>query len=142
MKDIQLLFFEAASCLMAVPASEVTRLEGSDPLFTKIENASTLDLDEYFTREASDGPWLQWRRGAGRAWLRVRRVVDVATVSASGLKPMPKLLRAQPSARAFLAVGVHGGVLYLLLDPGRLVADVAASLTAHAGRNVRRGNTK
>ena len=39
---VSLLVFEAADCLMAVPASEIAQLEGSDPIFTKIENRARL----------------------------------------------------------------------------------------------------
>jgi hypothetical protein len=35
---VSLLVFEAADCLMAVPASEIAQLKSSDPLLTKIEN--------------------------------------------------------------------------------------------------------
>ena len=41
---VSLLVFEAADCLMAVPASEIAHLEGSDPIFTKIENRAAFDL--------------------------------------------------------------------------------------------------
>lgn len=128
---VPLLVFEAADCLMAVPASEVGHLDGkrgrvqfspdgvsencTRPLFPSV------DLGEYFTGAGSDGPWLQWVRGTHMAWLRVRRVVDVMPVALAGLKPMPALLRAQARTRAFLAAGVFEDEVFLLLDPARLV---------------------
>jgi hypothetical protein len=41
---VSLLVFEAADRLMAVPASEIGQLEGSDPIFTKIENRAAFEL--------------------------------------------------------------------------------------------------
>ena len=117
---VPLLLFEAADCLMAVIASEVV-LRGSDPLFTKSVNREGLDLGEYFDGQASDGPWLQWARGTHSAWLRVRQVIDVVPTSIASLTPMPALLRAQQQTRAFLAAGVRGNDVFLLLDPARLV---------------------
>lgn len=124
---VSLLVFEAADCLMAVPASEVSQLEGplgggSDPLFTKIENRERFDLGEYFSGHESEGPWLRWRRGTRSAWLRVRCVVDVVPVALSMLTPMPNLLRGQQLTRAFLAAGVRGDDVFLLLDPARLTS--------------------
>jgi hypothetical protein len=117
---VSLLVFEAADCLMAVPASEVAQLEGSDPIFTKFENRASFDLGEYFSGHESDGPWLRWARGTRSAWLRVRCVVDVVPVALSVLTPMPRLLRGQRLTRAFLAAGVRGDDVFLLLDPARL----------------------
>lgn len=117
---VPLLVFEAADCLMAVIASEVV-LTGSDPLFTKNVNREALDLGEYFDAPASDGPWLQWARGTHGAWLRVRQVIDVMPTALAGLTPMPALLRSQTRTRAFLAAGVRGNDVFLLLDPARLV---------------------
>lgn len=114
---VPLLVFEAADCLMAVVASEV---RGSDPLFTQNVNRVTFDLSEYFTGHQSDGPWLQWARGTRQAWLRVRRVVDVVPVSLGALTPLPALLRAQKRTCAFLAAGIRGDEVFLLLDPARL----------------------
>jgi hypothetical protein len=139
MSGMQLLFFEAANCLMAIPASEVSHLEGSYPRFTEIEDGSTLDLDQYFMRQQGDGPWLHWGRGPRKTWLRVRRVVDVATVSLSGLRPMPNLLQGPHRTRAFLAVGIHGGVVYLLLDPGRLLVNPLSPEATAAVRNSAEG---
>ena len=119
---VSLLVFEAAYCLMAVPASEVAQLEGSDPIFTKFENPNAFDLGEYFSGQESDGPWLRWVRGTLSAWLRVRCVVDVVPVALSVLTPMPKLLRGQQLTRAFLAAGVRGDDVFLLLDPARLTS--------------------
>jgi len=129
---VPLLVFEAADCLMAVLASEVGHLKkkgredfshassetSSRPLFSE----SHLDLGEYFTGRESDGPWLEWARGTHAAWLGVRRVVDVVPISLATLTPMPALLRAQTRTRAFLAAGVRGDEVFLLLDPARLVA--------------------
>ncbi|RPI53670.1 MAG: hypothetical protein EHM55_13130 [Acidobacteria bacterium] len=123
---VPLLVFEAADCLMAVVACEVGHLEKRfrDP-FSDVagENGSRnhFDLGEYFAGRESDGPWLQWARGSRRAWLRVRRVVDVVPVSIKGLTPMPAPLRAQARTCAFLAAGVSGDDVFLLLDPARLV---------------------
>ena len=117
---ISLLVFEAADCLMAIPAAEIAHLEGSDPLFTKIENRAAFDLGNYFGARESDGPWLRWARGSRSAWLRVRRVVDVVPVALSVLTPMPALFRRQRRTRAFLAAGVRGEDVFLLLDPARL----------------------
>jgi hypothetical protein len=119
---VPLLIFEAANCLMAVPASEVAHLEGSDPLFTENEGRA-FDLGEYFTGLHSDGPWLRWGRGAQSATLRVKRVVDVVPVALSSLTPMPTLLRGQHRTRAFFAAGISGDDVFLLLDPARLNAD-------------------
>ena len=119
---VSLLVFEAADCLMAVPASEIAQLEGSDPLFTKIENRAAFDLGAYFGGRESDGPWLQWGRGTRSAWLRVRHVVDVVPVALSVLTPMPAVCRRQQRTRAFLAAGVRGDDVFLLLDPARLTS--------------------
>ena len=119
---VSLLVFEAADCLMAVPASEVAQLEGSDPIFTKFENRMAFDLSEYFSGQESNGPWLRWARGTLSAWLRVRCVVDVVPVALSVLTPMPQLLRGQELTRAFLAAGVRGDDVFLLLDPARLTS--------------------
>lgn len=121
---VPLLVFEAADCLMAIPASEVAHLEnplgGSDPLFTKNESRMAFDLGEYFSGCRSDGPWLHWGRGPRTAWLRVRRVVDVVPIALSGLTPMPARLGGQRRTGAFLAAGVRGNDVFLLLDPARL----------------------
>ena len=120
---VPLLVFEAADCLMAVPASEVAHLEGSDPLFTESESQMAFDLGAYFGGRPSEGPWLRWGRGARSAWLRVCRVIDVVPIALSGLTAMPALLRGEPRTRAFLAAGVRGDDVFLLLDPARLSAD-------------------
>lgn len=119
---ISLLVFEAADCLMAIPASEIAHLEGSDPVLTRLENRTAFDLGEYFSGRESDGPWLRWGRGSRSAWLRVRRVVDVVPVALSVLTPMPALFRRQLRTRAFLAAGVRGDDVFLLLDPARLTS--------------------
>ena len=128
---LSLLVFEAADCLMAVPATEV---RGSDPLFTKTvkgnrgqvpfsPGTSSFDLGQYFDEQPSDGPWLHWIRGTRTAWLRVRRVIDVVPFALGSLTPMPTLLSAQQRTRAFLAAGIRGHEVFLLLDPARLRAE-------------------
>jgi hypothetical protein len=122
---VPLLLFEAAGCLMAVVASEVAHLEkrGREGFSEEPgENPSRplFDLGEYFGELESDGPWLRWGRGTRIAWLRVRLVVDVVPVALSGLTRMPALLRGQGLSRAFLAAGVRGDDVFLLLDPARL----------------------
>lgn len=118
---VSLLVFEAAGCLMAVPASEVVGT-GTHPLFTEEAKRSAVDLGEYFDGRNSDGPWLRWARGTRSAFLRVKRVVDVIPVGLSLMKPMPALFRRQPRARAFFAAGIRGDEVFLLLDPARLTA--------------------
>jgi hypothetical protein len=124
---VPLLVFEAADCLMAVPASEVAHLEqGANKLRAPpavLVEEPAFDLGEYFGGHESDGPWLHWGRGARGAWLRVRRVVDVVPTLISGLTPMPMLLREQRRTCAFLASGVRGEEVFLLLDPARLSPD-------------------
>jgi hypothetical protein len=127
---VPLLMFEAADCLMALPASEIAHLEKrgrvqfsgdaaencTRPLFAE----PSFDLGTYFNGRESDGPWLHWGRGTRSAWLRVGHVVDVVPISVSGLTPMPALLRGERRTRAFLAAGVRGDDVFLLLDPARL----------------------
>lgn len=125
---VPLLVFEAAECLMAVPASEVAHLEkrGREGFSEEPgENPSRphFDLGEYFSGHESEGPWLRWARGTRTAWLRVTRVVDVVPVALSSLTPMPTLLSGQRRTRAFLAAGVRGDDVFLLLDPARLSPD-------------------
>jgi hypothetical protein len=123
---VSLLVFEAADCLMAVPAEEIKQLDRR----STIDDRRSWDLNEYFTGRGCDGPWLCWRRGARSAWLRVRRVVDVVPVALSALKPLPRLLRAQSATNAFLAAGIRDDEVFLVLDPARL----GAALTIEAGR--------
>ena len=120
---LPLLVFEAAGCLMAVPASEVARLESADEGFAGTGGRAAFDLGEYFVGRASDGPWLHWDRGARSAWLRVMRVVDVVPIALSALTPMPSLLLRERRTRAFLAAGISGKDVFLLLDPARLSAE-------------------
>ena len=71
----------------------------------------------------------------------MRRVIDVVPVALSGLAPMPTFLRAQRRTRAFLAAGVHGDNVFLLLDPARLGADSLKVTTLEhesAGRDLSR----
>lgn len=117
---LPLLVFEAAGCLMAIDASEIGHI-WSDPDFAKIRSGVAVDLDEYFTQGQSQGPWLRWVRGTRSAWLRVWRIIDVVPVSLAALTPLPALLSAQQRTRAFLAAGVQGDDVFLLLDPGRLM---------------------
>src|SRR5947207_15749429 len=64
---VALLLFEAAGCLMALPASEVTSLQAPESRAASADSGRALvawiDLDEYFTGRRSEGPWLQWGRG-------------------------------------------------------------------------------
>ena len=125
---LPLLVFEAAGCLMAVPASEVAHLEnkGGAHLAQDADEKCTralFDLGEYFLGQASDGPWLRWTRGKSSAWLRVRRVIDVVPVTLAVLTPMPALFTARRRSRAFLAAGLRGDDVFLLLDPARLHAE-------------------
>ena len=126
---VPLLVFEAADCLMAIPASEVAHLEGSLERWGREgcseeprENPSRprFDLGEYFGGRQSDGPWLHWGRGPRNLWLRVLRVVDVVPIALSALTPMPARLGGQRRTGAFLAAGIRGNDVFLLLDPARL----------------------
>jgi len=146
---VPLLMFEAADCLMALPASEIAHLEGSDPLFTESDSRAAFDLGKYFNGRESDGPWLHWGRGTRTAWLRVKHVVDVVPVAVSGLTPMPTLLRGERRTRAFLAAGVRGDDVFLLLDPARLnfeplkvTLDRAPVDKTSVGRDFSRANNK
>jgi hypothetical protein len=129
---VALLLFEAADCLMALPASEVARLlaPGSPRASADDGCASVawIDVDEYFTGRRSDGPWLQWARGERCAWLRVGCVVEVLACSIRALAPMPACLRAEGRGGAFWAAGVRGDEVFLLMDPARL-ADRRDGLT-------------
>lgn len=116
---VSLLVFEAADCLMALPASEVAFLEKRGRTRPRPVDPQ-VDLGEYFAGRTSEGPWLRWVRGTRTVWLRVKRVVDVVPVALSVLTPMPSLLRRQDRTRAFLAAGVRGNEVFLLLDPARL----------------------
>lgn len=127
---VPLLVFEAADCLMAAPASEIAHMENRGRVrFSEDagENPTRprFDVGEYFTGRQSDGPWLAWQRGARTALLRVRRVVDVVPVALASLTPMPALLRGDRRTRAFLAAGMAGDDVFLLLDPARLMAEFA-----------------
>jgi hypothetical protein len=134
---VALLLFEAADCLMALPASEVTRLLAPESQGASAGNVAApeewIDLEEYFTGRRSEGPWLQWGRGQRRAWLRVARVVEVLPCPIRALVPMPAWLRAErgpqrgsraggpePRAGTFWAAGVRGDEVFLLMDPARL----------------------
>lgn len=125
---VALLLFEAADCLMALPASEVARLLTPESR-TLAGNVGTseawIDLEEYFTGRRSEGPWLRWSRGQRTAWLRVARVVEVLPCPIRALVPMPAWLGAErgaepPRAGTFWAAGVRGDEVFLLMDPARL----------------------
>lgn len=117
---VALLLFEAADCLMAVPASEVSRFGALESQVAASDAVCTpgkrIDLGQYFSGHGSEGPWLQWRRGALSASLRVARVVEVLPCAIGRLAPMPMSLRAGP----FWAVGVRDEDVFLLVDPARL----------------------
>ena len=118
---VALVIFEAADCLMALPASEVARLLApeSQPVADEARASEWIDLGEYFSGRRSDGPWLRWDRGERSAWLRVARVVEVLPCAIRALAPMPTCLRG-PRPGAFWAAGVHGDEVFLLMDPVRL----------------------
>ena len=121
---VALLLFEAADCLMALPASEVARLLALESPAASAWNIGAseewIDLEEYFTGRRSEGPWLRWGRGKQSAWLRVARVVEVLPCAIRALAPMPASLRAARGAGTFFAAGVRGDEVFLLMDPARL----------------------
>lgn len=119
---VPLVMFEAADCLMAIPASEIGQFV-HDIDANQRDQTPGCDLGKYFGDTRAGGPWLQWVRGTRTAWLRVCRVVDVVPVAVAGLRPMPGLLRGERRTRAFLAAGVAGSEVFLLLDAGRLTLD-------------------
>jgi hypothetical protein len=120
--SVPLVVFEAAGCLMAVPASEIGQfVQASDERLQS--DAAVCDLGEYFDGARTAGPLLRWARGTRGAWLRVRRVIDVVAVPLSALRPLPQLMRRHWRSRAFLAAGTTGADVFLLLDPGRLALD-------------------
>lgn len=116
---VPLVVFEAADCLMAIPASEIRQ-------FVRVADASgadgtrACDLGEYFGGTRAGGPWLRWVRGTRSAWLCVRCVLDVVSVPISVFSPLPKLLRRHRRSGAFVAAGTNGDDIFLLLDPARL----------------------
>ena len=118
---VPLLIFEAAGCLMALPASEVGHLEKAAGSFIQTKGSEpSFDLGEYFGARATQGPWLRWSRATRSARLRVHRVVDVVPVAVTSLTAMPRLLRSHRRTHAFLAAGVRDSDVFLLLDPARL----------------------
>ena len=121
---VTLLLFEAADCLMALPASEVARLlaPGSQQASADEGGASVawIDLDEYFSGRRSEGPWLRWDRGERCAWLRVGCVVEVLACAIQALAPMPACFRSEGRGGAFWGAGVRGDDVFLLMDPARL----------------------
>lgn len=132
---IPLVVFEAADCLMAVPAAEVAHLDhrmGDAPSLDAAEYPSRpyFDLGAYFSGSGSDGPWLHWARGTRHASLRVQRVLDVVPVPLSSLTPMPVLLRRERCTRAFVAAGLAGQDVFLLLDPACLAHSATGPETA------------
>jgi hypothetical protein len=128
---LPLLLFEAAGCLMAVPASEVGRLATleSEPGADEDEAGDRVDLGQRFGGGGEPGPWLRWSRGQRRAWLRVSRVVEVIPCAIAALAPMPSALRGGP----FWAVGVRGDDVFLLLDPAKLDLDTVGRDLGPAG---------
>lgn len=96
---VALLLFEAADCLMALPAAEVSRLLAPESQGAFAGNVAApeewIDLEEYFTGRRSEGPWLQWGRGHRRAWLRVARVLEVLPCPIRALVRMPAWLRGE-----------------------------------------------
>jgi hypothetical protein len=120
---VALLLFEVADCLMALPAAEVVRLapERRSIAADLVDlSGERIDLSERFTGCRSEGPWLCWERQGRQAWLRVGRVVEVLSCPIGALAPMPALLGAGRSSGPFWAAGVHGGDVFLLMDPARL----------------------
>lgn len=120
---VALLLFEAADCLMAVPASEVSRLAAVESGDANAAGGpeARIDLGRYFGGHESEGPWLQWRRGERSTSLRVARIVEVMACAISALAPMPAVTRAG----AFRAVGVRDDDVFLLMDPARLASSDA-----------------
>lgn len=118
---VPLLLFEAADCLMALPAAEVTQLMQSEaPGSARTEETDRIDLTDYFTGRRSGGPWLRWARGDRHALLRMERVVEVVPCAIRALTPLPGWLRGTRQAAAFWAAGVQGDEVFLLVDPARL----------------------
>lgn len=134
-ETLALLMFEAAGCLMALPAREVTRLVALDSAVPGEVSAAAagdgIDLNRHFATREAEGPWLQWTRGARRTWLRVDRVVDVLACPLGTLSPLPVLQRFG-SAGAFWAAGVRAGEIFLVLDPARLAPVAAGQGTGSA----------
>jgi len=121
---VTLLLFEAADCLMALPASEVARLLAPESQQASADEAGAsvpwIDLDEYFSGRRSEGPWLRWDRGERCAWLRVGCVVEVLACAIQALAPMPACFRSEGRGGAFWGAGVRGDEVFLLMDPARL----------------------
>lgn len=127
-REFALLLFQAAGCLMALPASEVARLAGSSAGPPSADRgdprpAGAIDLDVHFGRPGGAGPWIAWRRGARQRDLRVSRVIGVSAYEWRDLRPMPRWLRATQAAGPFWAMGTSDNEeVFLVLDPERLVA--------------------
>jgi len=120
---VTLLLFEAADCLMALPASEVARLLAPGSQQASDEGGASvawIDLDEYFSGRRSEGPWLRWDRGERCAWLRVGCVVEVLACAIQALAPMPACFRSEGRGGAVGGAGVRGDDVFLLMDPARL----------------------
>jgi hypothetical protein len=117
---VPLVVFEAADCLMALPASEVDQFVHVAPP-DQPDNLPACDLGEYFGEPRADGPWLRWVRGTRGAWLCVRRVIDVVAVPITAFRPLPQPL--QRRSCVFVAAGTSGDDVFLLLDAGRLTLD-------------------
>jgi hypothetical protein len=117
---VPLVVFEAADCLMALPASEVDQFVHAAPPDQR-DNLPACDLGEYFGTSRADGPWLRWARGTRGAWLCVRCVIDVVSVPITAFRRLPQPL--QRRSCAFVAAGTAGSDVFLLLDAGRLTLD-------------------
>lgn len=122
--DFALLLFEAAGCLMALPAFEVARLATSiadlPSANAREDTAGPVDLDARFGLAGSEGPWIAWRRGGRRRVLRASRVLGVFAYALGDLRPMPGWLRATQETGPFWAMGTRDEEIFLVLDPGRL----------------------
>ena len=134
---VPLVVFEAADCLMALPASEVDQFVHIAPPDQQ-DNLPACDLGEYFGEPRADGPWLRWVRGTRGAWLCVRRVIDVVSVPITAFRPLPQPL--QRRSCPFVAAGTSGDDVFLLLDAGRLTLNDGRSTRADRPTFARRAS--
>lgn len=119
---ISLLLFEAAGCLMALPAAEVTQVLMPDAT-RHGARPDGVDLSAYLGAGRSTGPWVTWSRGTRTATLRIDRVVEVLSCAVRALTPLPSRLRVEHATRGrsvFWAAGVRGDEVFLLMDPARI----------------------
>lgn len=123
-REISLLVFEAAGCLMAVPSAEVVRLAVSardlGGLNVAIRSLQLINLNVHFAAPADAGLWIEWRRGDRTGGLGVTRVLDVVPVALRTLRPMPARLRSARCTGPFLAIGLVEEDVFFLLDPAGL----------------------